>query len=439
MSEREEFATLAGTLFGDDFDAEGAWTVSKMSPDSADLHVPGGVLRPTKRRRVRKAMTPEQKRQRTEARVGLASNYLGLAAGSAGTVAAARNKALRRGGRTVEHAGPVTSRVGRMLKSPKARGKLYLAGAGGALGLQVANVGGDVVANRVLGRASKADVGKAAVPVHPKLRQVVAGLRQTQREITQPPAGRHLGPTDTRTMGQKVMGIPKHTNEKPIGAKLEAGSGGHRKATAGRRRTPESRNLTRSVARTTLSTRKRQAATAAGAVGVTGAGAESQRRPRYMDMEQAYYGKADTHDVVWAGTFAKLDDEQHLAFGWASVVELDGQPVVDRQGDYITAEDLEKAAYAYVHKSRVGGDMHERGPDDTVAKVSDLVESVVFTDEKVEKMGLPDDFPRGWWVGFKIHGEESWDRVKKRERTGFSIHGRGIRKDMDVDELMGYR
>ena len=435
-SEHDEFATLAGTLFGDDFDAEGAWSVAKMGPDSADLHVPGGVLRPTKRRRVRKAMTPEQKKQRTEARIGLASNYLGLAAGTAGTVAAARNPALRKKTRTAEHAGPVTRRLGanRWLKAH--RGKLYLAGAGGALGLQVANVGGDVVANRVLGRASKADVGKAGT--HPPLKEVVRGMRQVQRNINAAPAGRHLGPTDTRTMGQKVMGVPRPTTKVPVGTPLPAGSGGHRRPVAGKRRTAESRNALRSAAHTTLSSRKRQAATGSAVVG-GGLGLEEtrQRRPRYLDMEQAYYGKADSgHDVTWAGTFSKLDDEQHLAFGWATVVELDGQPVVDRQGDYISPEDIEKAAYAYVHNSRVGGNMHARTEDSQVHKVSDLVESVVFTDEKIEKMGLPDDFPRGWWVGFKIHDPESWEMVKKRERTGFSIHGRGLRKDMDVDELM---
>ena len=154
-----------------------------------------------------------------------------------------------------------------------------------------------------------------------------------------------------------------------------------------------------------------------------------------------YVGKADD-SVVFKGVFSEIDEDQRTAFGWASVTEIGGQPVVDRQGDYITTEDIEKAAYDYVHKSRVGGDMHRRavGPNGEAAhKVSDMIESVVFTDEKIAKMGLPEDFPRGWWVGFKIHDDETWGLVKKGERTGFSIHGKGIRKDLELDTLMGYQ
>ena len=147
------------------------------------------------------------------------------------------------------------------------------------------------------------------------------------------------------------------------------------------------------------------------------------------------YSKSD--EAVWSGTFSKFDDDKHLAFGWASVVSMGGHPVIDKQGDYIAIEDIEEAAYSYVNKSRVGGDNHTR--NGLVAhKVSDLVESMVFTDDKIEKMGLPDDFPRGWWVGFKVHDPETWSEVRKGNRKGFSIHGRGIRSSQPLDELMGY-
>ena len=64
-------------------------------------------------------------------------------------------------------------------------------------------------------------------------------------------------------------------------------------------------------------------------------------------------------------------------------------------------DDIEDAAYHYVHTSRVGGDMHRRSAgddpvnkgEDKPHKVSDMVESMVFTDEKIAKMGLPEDFP----------------------------------------------
>lgn len=97
-----------------------------------------------------------KKRERTEARIGLGSNILGLTAGAAATAAAARNPALRKP--TPSNAGPLSRRMARYVKSPSGRGRLIRAGAAGALGLQVANTAGDVVANRVLARESK--IGK---------------------------------------------------------------------------------------------------------------------------------------------------------------------------------------------------------------------------------------------------------------------------------------
>lgn len=164
-------------------------------------------------------------------------------------------------------------------------------------------------------------------------------------------------------------------------------------------------------------------------------GKQDEQLEQYRRATQ-HYGKRDNTAVV-EGTFSKFDDEKQLAFGWASIVELNGEPVVDKQGDYITIDDLEDAAYTYVHKSRVGGNMHRRNGSDP-HHVSDMVESIVFTDDKIAKMGLPDDFPRGWWVGFKVHDPETWESVRKGERSGFSIHGKGTRKDTALDEVMGY-
>jgi hypothetical protein len=150
-------------------------------------------------------------------------------------------------------------------------------------------------------------------------------------------------------------------------------------------------------------------------------------------------GKADSFTA--RGEIAKFDTDKRLVFGWANISEINGMPVVDRQGDYIPIDDLENAAISYVLNTRVGGDMHRRTPDDRPHHVSDLVESIVFTPEKVEKMfpGVdPDVVPQGWWVGFKVWDDDAWGLVKKGLRTGFSIHGKGRRSDLDIDELMNY-
>ena len=141
--------------------------------------------------------------------------------------------------------------------------------------------------------------------------------------------------------------------------------------------------------------------------------------------------KADEEDgfgVTWAGEFSKFDEDKRQVFGWASVVEVDGRPVIDRQGDWITPDEIEKAAYKYVQDSRKGGHQHRRTDDDQPFHASNMIESIVFTPEKIAKMGLPDDFPVGWWVGYQVHDEETWEKVKKGDVTGFSIHGRGKRR-----------
>jgi Putative phage serine protease XkdF len=138
-------------------------------------------------------------------------------------------------------------------------------------------------------------------------------------------------------------------------------------------------------------------------------------------------GKSDEIDFEFTTDIVKADNEEQTVFGWASITEKDGQPVVDRQGDEIEIQELAKSAYNYVINTRTGGNQHKRGDDGNPMKVADMIESMVFTKEKVEKMGLPDQTPIGWWVGFKIHDPESWDDVKNGRVTGFSVHGRGRR------------
>ena len=136
-------------------------------------------------------------------------------------------------------------------------------------------------------------------------------------------------------------------------------------------------------------------------------------------------------DVTFHTEFSKLDSDKREVFGWASVVELNGQPVEDRQGDIITPEELERAAYSYVQKSRIGGNQHRR-EGDTPFHASDMIESLVLTKEKVEKMGLPPTTPLGWWVGYKVHDDDTWSAIKKGDLTGFSIHGRGRRVPIET-------
>ena len=70
--------------------------------------------------------------------------------------------------------------------------------------------------------------------------------------------------------------------------------------------------------------------------------------------------------------------------------------------------------------------MHERGDCAT------LVESVVFTEEKMEAMGIPTGtLPIGWWIGFLVTDDDVWEKVKNGELSMFSIEGEAEREEVE--------
>lgn len=126
----------------------------------------------------------------------------------------------------------------------------------------------------------------------------------------------------------------------------------------------------------------------------------------------------------------KSDDDKRMVFGWANVaIRVDGEQIVDWQQDAIDTEDLEKAAYEYVAEFGTAGEMHQRGG------VGRVIESIVFTKEKADALGIPQDLlPQGWWIGFKIEDDEVWQKIKSGEYSMFSIEGKAIREPMEGDD-----
>ena len=110
----------------------------------------------------------------------------------------------------------------------------------------------------------------------------------------------------------------------------------------------------------------------------------------------------------------------------------DGETVTDLQGDQISQEELERAFYEYVMESREGDAMHDHEPAST------LVESFVVTPAKLDMLlkalghaGAPPDFKGvAAWVGYKVHREDVWKRVKSGELCAFSIEGTAEREEV---------
>ena len=129
-------------------------------------------------------------------------------------------------------------------------------------------------------------------------------------------------------------------------------------------------------------------------------------------------------------TVMKSDDDRRLVFGWANVaVRVDGEQIVDWQEDAIDTDDLEKAAYEYVAEFGTAGEMHRRGG------IGRVIESIVFTKEKADALGIPPDIlPEGWWIGFRIEDDDVWEKIKSGEYSMFSIEGKAIREPMEGGE-----
>ena len=138
-------------------------------------------------------------------------------------------------------------------------------------------------------------------------------------------------------------------------------------------------------------------------------------------------GSATEQIVKGRFSIKKSDDEKRLAFGWASIaLDETGAQLEDLQKDMVDPDVLEMAAYNFVRLYREGGEMHERG-DCAV-----LVESVVFTQEKMAAMGIPEGtLPVGWWIGFYVTDDDVWEKVKSGEYPMFSIEGTAVREPVE--------
>ena len=114
--------------------------------------------------------------------------------------------------------------------------------------------------------------------------------------------------------------------------------------------------------------------------------------------------------------FTKFNDEEQIVYGWASVSTVDGEPLIDRQGDYIPIDVLEKATTEFMEQNRDGHTMHEG------VVTGRVVHSMPISKEIAQALGIHTD-REGWIVGYKVYDEKSWDRVKRGELKAFSIGG----------------
>jgi hypothetical protein len=436
------FTEIAKVLYGDALDPRELWELAKL--DSADVHVNAPV-------KVKKPQPgPKQlKREREVARAGLAASSVAAVGGL--------------------HALYLTGKEapGKIAEAGKIGRRAAIAGAAGWGLLHTTELGGDALALHAQHRAlvaatpppkqpPKVPTGKLKPATAPKTTSVAKAMAL----IGKPPGnGRHWRPPKiTRPPLPRFRPVQVVMSDEQAAKHAEAlaraGRSSRRLMLAGAGVTgavigheiglhkPRPNEAVKKSLRP-VSTAARTPGTPTLKAGVRpvnsgGVGRGLGRRGRALGSSATPAPEErELKKAVWSGEIAKVDADKRQVFGFCSVTEVNGQPVVDRQGDYLPLEEVEKSAYTYVLESRKGGDMHARVTKGLSTEWSqpkhtaDLIESVVFTPEKLDAMGLISKTGSlGWWVGFKVNDDEQWNLVKSGQRTAFSIHGTGARSDM---------
>lgn len=145
--------------------------------------------------------------------------------------------------------------------------------------------------------------------------------------------------------------------------------------------------------------------------------------------------KADYEDLIDEETIIKLEPEtmvknnsNNCIFGWAYLaVDKDGVQQIDHSGELVKEadfEDMELAVYAYNLAFREADMQH-----DCIAK-GYLVESMVFTKEKIKAMGIPDGIlPKAAvWLGFHFPDDNDYNEICKMSKPMFSLYGKATKE-----------
>lgn len=117
-----------------------------------------------------------------------------------------------------------------------------------------------------------------------------------------------------------------------------------------------------------------------------------------------------------------------LVRGWANVTSIEGNPVVDFEGDIIPIEILRDAVHRFIASERISLVTHNG------KKVGEIVESVIIDDYFANAVGMSDK-RRGWWVGMAVYDETVKADVVKGKLRAFSIGGKALRVPIEEGML----
>lgn len=121
----------------------------------------------------------------------------------------------------------------------------------------------------------------------------------------------------------------------------------------------------------------------------------------------------------------KGDSPERIVYG--IVMEPDEK---DTEGDFQTAEDIEKAAYWFMETAQGIRVTTDENHDDDNFKANLLENYIARTDMLLEG----ETIKKGSWIQALRLDKDTWEKVESGELTGFSIDATGIRLESDFQE-----
>lgn len=99
--------------------------------------------------------------------------------------------------------------------------------------------------------------------------------------------------------------------------------------------------------------------------------------------------------------------------------ELEADPHVDSQGDWVKISQLKKAAKTYMERGSFEFDINHKGKNYEF----EILESYVVEEDDVLKFGV--ELKKGaWLMTLRIDDDEIWQRIKSGgDLEGFSVQG----------------
>lgn len=144
----------------------------------------------------------------------------------------------------------------------------------------------------------------------------------------------------------------------------------------------------------------------------------NQREVIYKNANADQAGERITKRIE----FRKADDDKRLVYG---VVYAPDE--ADAHGDTMTAEDIEKAAHAFLAAGKTNrvDKQHDENPDKGY-----IVESAILKGTHPE---FPDDPEGTWIVTIKVTDDDTWAEIKKGDIKGISMQGFAEAEDLEEE------